>query len=295
MLVPMTVLRLTWVLALSLGNLSAWLLIQKQPDGAELVARLSCSINAWWFNLFRLAGKDAPAISFRYLKSLILVATSLMARGKVDEEIEIRKQIVELASSSDYFCDAAKSCDFLAWLHRKKKDIVHSKHWAERAIGYYERLDNDVCACRKQEHNLHGKLASLEAWFAKDLLREGFLPAAEMRAQKALALIGKCSDDEADLAMMRLMDFFFDSKDWKNFEPIANRYIAIRHPETDKTKMYVAGQALIRLGTIYGATPDKYPQAETALLSGIEYAKKSGRDGLLTKGQSALAALQKGH
>jgi len=291
-LIPLTVLRTTWLLALNLGNISAWLLTKKQSGYAELLARWNSSICAWWFNLSRLAGKDAPIVTLRYLRSLTLLATCLTVTEKLDEEIGVRQQVVDLASSSGYYCDAARSCDFLAWRFRKKKDTVHGKHWAERAIGYYERLAKDACACRREHDNLKPKEAALQAWFAKDSFRAGLGAAAEQRAQKAKDLIANCSDVDAELTLIRLMDYFFESNKSNEFEPIANRYLAIKHSEKDPNEMFLVGNALVRLGTIYGATPDKSSQAEAALLSGIEYIKKSGREGMLTKVQPVLDALR---
>jgi tetratricopeptide (TPR) repeat protein len=290
-LIPAAMLSLIWLVMLALANISALMLARKQFGYAEQCARYNNTICSWWFNLHRLAGRESPGITLAFLRSLVILANCLTASGKIDDEIGIRQQIVESASSSGYYCDAAKSCDFLVWLYRRKKDNVHARHWADRTVGYYERLSDGICACRKEHNNLEGNHAALQAWLADDSMSKGVASAAEHHVQKAMDLISNCSDADAEIALARLMDFFFKSNDWQRFEAIVNRYLAIKHFD-DANYLYLAGQALIRLGTIHGEAA-KYSQAETELLSGIDLAKRSGRTGLLAKGESALNTLRK--
>ena len=292
LLISLTVLRLTWLLMIVLSHICALLMINKQFGWAELCARCCNSICSWWFNLCKISGKDGPGIIWSFLDSLVILANCYTATGKIDDEIEIRQQIVELASSLKYYCCVAESCDSLAYLFLRKKDRVHARHWAERAIGYYEQSVNGACVCPKEHKDLNGKRAALHATLAEESLHEGFASTAEVHAQKAEELIRNCPDTEAYIAVLRLMNFYFEAKHWEQFQLIANRYLTTQQSNGDSSS-YLADQAIIqiRFGTIYAEAGD-YSQAESSILSGIELAKRSGDKKLTARGESVLATFR---
>jgi tetratricopeptide (TPR) repeat protein len=290
LLIPVTALRLVWLSMLISTSLCARMMTQKKLLLAEGYARYSNSVCACWFNVQQTAGADFPGITLSYLRSLINLCNCLTATGKVDEEIGLRQQAVEIASRSSYYCDAGKSADSLSWLYRRKKDLVHARHWAERAVGYYEKLLSEACGCGKT-HDFTGKHAAVQAWLAEDCWHEKATVAAEQRARKAMDLIGKCTDTDAEVALIRLMDYFFDLQDWAQFQPVAHRYLSMKHAEDDKTHSYLTGQALIRLGSMH-TEKGEYSEAEAELLRGLELARRTGKEKILARAESALSELR---
>jgi tetratricopeptide (TPR) repeat protein len=289
-IIPVTLLQSTWLLACYMNKLGLQLLLQKQYVLAQRCARCGSGLAGWWANIFKLTGTQNPAVSGIFLGNLLVLADSAFMNKQLDEAIAVRKQMVEVASAVDYQCSAAKSCDFLAFLFKKQKDKVHARHWAERALAYYNKLSNATCACGKGHEELLGKHAALYAQLALDSQDEGFINAADGAARKAVELIDKCDLSKAEVALMRLMNYYYKNKNWDDFVPVADRYKQLQFADDQKSSIYMLALTHRRLGLIYTVQGQR-DQAEASARTGIECARRANRPELVAKLESDLANL----
>lgn len=289
-IIPVTILQSSWFAARYLPRAGGFFLTKKNYQLSFLCGSLGSDLCAWWDNWFKLAGMQNIFLSKIYLHNLLVKADSYYLTNKIDEAIATRKQMVEVASAAGYDCDAAKACDFLAFFYRKKKDTTHARHWTERAIAYYGKLSAESCTCRKGHDHLIGKHAALYAWNALDSQTQGFSNAADGAARKAEELITSCQAGQAEVALMRLMDYYFKAKNWQKFAPAAERYLKGKWTDDQKSSLFLAGQAHSRLGDMY-KEEGKYDQAEASYAAGMDFARRAGRNDLVTKLQEASANL----
>jgi tetratricopeptide (TPR) repeat protein len=289
-IMPITMLQWTWFAAQYLPRIGGFFLTKKNYQLSLLCSSAGCDLCAWWDNWFKLAGMQNLVLSRVYLHNLVVKADSFYLSDKIEEAIAIRKQIVEVASAAGYNCDAAKACDFLAFFYRKKKDTVHARHWTERAIAYYGNLSPESCICGKTHAHLSGKHAALLAWNALDSQTQGFSNAADGAARKAEEILSGCQVGQGEVALMRLMDYYFKAKNWEKFAPAAERYLKGKWTDEQKSSLFLAGQAYNRLGDMY-MEEGKYDQAEASYTAGMDFARRAGRNDLITKIEKASAKL----
>lgn len=293
LLVPFTALRMTVVLVVATCWIAGVCLARKQFYLARICGLVGARIASMWLSLLKMAAMNPNAMARLYLGHAEAVATSCLLLGRFDEGIAVRQQMLQVAAECKFNCLAAKTCDSMAHLFRKKKDLVHARHFTQLAVEYYA-LAGTSCNCTQpatSHARLDAKQAALLAWLAEDSQAQGFAEAAARRARQAEELIEHCKDNECEIALIRLMDYFFKAADWTKFEVVAHRYLNIKHAESDQVSCFHEGNAWERLGKHYCET-HKYDKAETALVKAVQLAKRSQRPKLLARAEASLAELR---